>query len=315
MVRVFIDGQEGTTGLEIHERLVDRRDLELVTIEPERRKDVDARRACIDLADVTILCLPDAAAKEAVALATRQSSRFIDASTAHRTAPNWVYGFPELAPGQRDRICAARFVANPGCHATGFAALVRPLVDSGVIASDYPISAQSITGYSGGGKKLIQGYRAGVPEVVTPPRPYALGLQHKHLPEMRVVSGLRQSPLFVPVLGNFYRGMLVSIPLEVRSLARRLGAAELHDLYAERYAGEPFVRVMPLGDSGQLDDGSMLSPLGCNDTNRLEIFVFGHAEQALAVARLDNLGKGASGAAVQNLNLMIGAAESTGLVA
>lgn len=315
MVRVFIDGQEGTTGLEIHERLVDRRDLELVTIEPERRKDPDARRACIDVADVTILCLPDVAAKEAVALATRSNARFIDASTAHRTAPGWVYGFPELAPDQRDAIRSARYVANPGCHATGFAALARPLVDAGVITPDYPIAAQSITGYSGGGKKLIQSYREGNPEVVTPPRPYALALTHKHLPEMRVVSCLAHPPLFVPVLGNFYRGMLVSIPLEVRTLSRRLGAAQLHELYSTRYAGEQFVRVMPLGDAGQLDDGSMLSPLGCNDTNRLEIFVFGHAEQALVVARLDNLGKGASGAAVQNLNLMIGAAESTGLVA
>jgi N-acetyl-gamma-glutamyl-phosphate reductase len=315
MVRVFIDGQEGTTGLEIHERLIGRSDLELVSIEPERRKDLDVRRGCIDTADVTVLCLPDAAAKEAVSLATRASARFIDASTAHRIAPGWVYGFPELAPGQRDAIRQARYVANPGCHATGFAALVRPLVDAGVITSDYPITAQSITGYSGGGKKLIQSYREGKPEVVAPPRPYALGLEHKHIPEMRVVSGLQYAPLFVPVLGPFYRGMLVSIPLELRTLTRRIGPAELHELYLARYRGEQFVRVMPMGDSQPLDDGTMLSPLGCNGTNRLEIFVFGHARQALVVARLDNLGKGASGAAVQNLNLMIGAAETTGLVA
>ncbi len=315
MVRVFIDGQEGTTGLEIHERLVGRRDLELVTIEPERRKDAEARRSCIDSADVTILCLPDAAAKEAVALATRASSRFIDASTAHRIAAGWVYGFPELSEGQRDAIRGARYVTNPGCHATGFAALVRPLVDAGVITPDHPIAAQSITGYSGGGKKLIQSYREGKPEVVAPPRPYALGLTHKHLPEMRFVSGLEHVPLFMPVLGPFYRGMLVSIPLTVRTLQRQLGAAELHELYSTRYAGEQFIRVMPLADPAQFDDGTMLSPLGCNGTNRLEIFVCGHADQALVVSRLDNLGKGASGAAVQNLNLMIGAAESTGLVA
>src|SRR5512138_56636 len=255
MVRVFIDGQEGTTGLLIQERLAGRRDLELVTIEPERRKEAEARRACIDSADVTILCLPDAAAKEAVALANRPSSRFIDASTAHRTAPGWVYGFPELAPGQRDAIRSARYVANPGCHATGFAVLVRPLIDAGVIAPDYPVFAQSITGYSGGGKKLIQSYREGKPEVVAPPRPYALGLTHKHLPEMRVVSGLSNAPFFVPVLGPFYRGMLVSVPLEVRSLARKVTPVALHDLYSTRYAGEPFVQVTKLGGTDLLDDG------------------------------------------------------------
>ncbi|HEY5961607.1 MAG TPA: N-acetyl-gamma-glutamyl-phosphate reductase [Polyangiaceae bacterium] len=314
MVRVFIDGQEGTTGLEIQERLVGRRDLELINIDPERRKDAEARRACIDSADVTILCLPDAAAKESVALATRATARFIDASTAHRIAPNWVYGMAELAPGQRDQIRNARYVANPGCHATGFAAVVRPLMDAGVITPDYPIFAQSITGYSGGGKKLIASYREGKPEVVAPPRPYSLGLTHKHLPEMRVVSGLDHNPFFVPVLGPFYRGMLVSVPLEVASLKRRLGPAELHALYSQRYAGEVFVKVMPLGDTSSLDDGTMLSPLGCNGTNRMEIFVFGHADQALVVARLDNLGKGASGAAVQNLNLMSGVPETTGLV-
>lgn len=314
MVRVFIDGQEGTTGLEIQERLAGRRDLELVAIEPERRKDAQARRACIDSADVTILCLPDAAAKEAVALATREKSRFIDASTAHRIAPGWIYGMPELAPGQRDAIRNARYVANPGCHATGFAALVRPLVDAGVIAPDHPVFAQSITGYSGGGKKLIKSYQEGQPEVVAPPRPYALGLTHKHLPEMRVASGLVHPPLFVPVLGPFYRGMLVSVPLERRTLQRAMELKELQALYAGRYASEAFIQVMPLDNAQSLDDGTMLSPLGCNGSNRLEIFVFGHAEQALLVARLDNLGKGASGAAVQNLNLMIGAEETTGLV-
>lgn len=314
MVRVFIDGQEGTTGLEIHERLSSRRDLEIVSIDPARRKDPEARRACIDSADVTLLCLPDAASKEAVSLATRESSRFIDASTAHRTASGWVYGLPELARGQRDAIRSARYVANPGCHATGFAVLARPLVDEAVIAPDYPVFAQSITGYSGGGKKLIQSYEAGDVEQTTPPRPYALGLSHKHLPEMRVVAGLEHPPLFVPVLGRFYRGMLVSIPLEVRSLKRKVTPAEVHALYAERYRGEAFVKVMPLDATALLDDGSMLNPLGCNGTNRLEIFVFGHERQILVSARLDNLGKGASGAAVQNLNLMIGAEETTGLV-
>jgi N-acetyl-gamma-glutamyl-phosphate reductase len=314
MVRVFIDGQEGTTGLEIHERLSGRRDLEIVSIDPARRKDPDARRDCIDSADVTILCLPDAASKEAVALATRAEARFIDASTAHRIAPGWIYGLPELAPGQRNAIQSGRFIANPGCHATGFALLVRPLIDETVIAPDYPVFAQSITGYSGGGKKLIQAYREGDVERTTPPRPYALGLAHKHLPEMQVVAGLDYPPLFVPILGRFYRGMVVSIPLEVRCLKRALGPSEVHALYAERYRGEPFVKVMPLECTASLDDGTMLNPLDCNGTNRLEIFVFGNERQVLVCARLDNLGKGASGAAVQNLNLMIGAEEATGLV-
>jgi N-acetyl-gamma-glutamyl-phosphate reductase len=315
MARVFVDGQEGTTGLEIQERLVGRRDLELVTIEPERRKDPVARRACIDAADVTVLCLPDAAAKEAVALATRESSRFIDASTAHRTAAGWVYGLPELDRGQRDAIRKARYVSNPGCHATGFVLLVRPLLDARVITPDQPIAAQSITGYSGGGKKLIKSYREGDPERLAPPRPYSLGLLHKHLPEMRVVSGLTQAPLFMPVLGPFYRGMLVCVPLVVQSFRRRTTPRDLHELFTARYAEEPFVKVMPLDSTQCLDDGSMLSPLDCNLTNRLEIFVFGHEDQILCVARFDNLGKGASGAAVQNLNLMIGAPETTGLVA
>jgi N-acetyl-gamma-glutamyl-phosphate reductase len=193
--------------------------------------------------------------------------------------------------------------------------LARPLLDAGLIAPDDTIFAQSITGYSGGGKQLIKSYVEGKPEVVTPPRPYALGLAHKHLPEMQFVVGLAHPPFFVPVLGNFYRGMLVSIPLEVRSLARRVAPAELHALYSSRYAGEPFIKIMPLSGNGCLDDGTLLSPIGCNNTNRLEIFVFGHDHQILVAARLDNLGKGASGAAVQNLNLMVGAAETTGLVA
>ena len=315
MFRVFIDGQEGTTGLEIHERLASRCDLEIVTIEPARRKEPEARRACIDSADVTILCLPDAASKEAVGLATRESSRFIDASTAFRTAEGWVYGLPEITPGQRQAIRAARYVTNPGCHATCFALLVRPLVDAGVLRADHPVIAYSLTGYSGGGKKLIQTYREGDPEKLAASRPYALGLKHKHLPEMKKVAGLSHAPFFVPVLGPYYRGMLVSVPLEVRTLAKALGPEQIRDLYAERYAGEQFVRVLPTSDAASLEDGSCLSPLGCNGTNRAELFVYGHEEQVFVAARLDNLGKGASGAAVQNLNLMMGVDEATGLIA
>jgi N-acetyl-gamma-glutamyl-phosphate reductase len=315
MFGVFIDGQEGTTGLEIHERLVNRSDLKIITIDPERRKDPEARRACIDAADVTILCLPDEASKEAVVLGKRESSRFIDASTAHRTAPGWVYGLPELAKGQRTAIASARYVTNPGCHATCFALLVRPLVDAGVIRPDHPVVAYSLTGYSGGGKKLIQTYRDGDKDKYAASRPYALGLKHKHIPEMQLVSGLSHAPFFVPVLGPYYRGMLVSVPLEVRTLAKELGPDAIQALYAERYSGERFVRVLPLADAGSLEDGSCLSPLGCNGTNRAELFVYGHAEQVFVAARLDNLGKGASGAAVQNLNLMMGVDEGTGLTA
>ena len=206
MFRVFIDGQEGTTGLEIQERLSARRDLEIVEIDPARRKEPEARRDCIDSADVTVLCLPDAASKEAVALVTRPESRFIDASTAHRTADGWVYGLPELARSQRDAIQNARLVTNPGCHATCFALLVRPLVDAGVISPDYPVVAYSLTGYSGGGKKLIQTYREGDPDKLSASRPYALGLKHKHIPEMQKVSRLSHPPFFVPVLGPYYRG-------------------------------------------------------------------------------------------------------------
>lgn len=314
MFRVFIDGQEGTTGLEIHERLVSRRDLEIVTIDPARRKDPDVRRECIDAAEVTVLCLPDAASKEAVALATRETSRFIDASTAHRTAAGWVYGLPELAPEQRDAIRAARYVTNPGCHATCFNLLVRPLVDAGVLSPEHPLVAYSLTGFSGGGKKLIQTYREGDQDKLAASRPYALGLKHKHLPEMQLVSGLAHPPFFVPILGPYYRGMLVSVPLEVRTLAKAIGPGAIQELYAKRYLGEPFVRVLPTSDPESLEDGC-LSPLGCNGTNRAEVLVYGNSEQVFVAARLDNLGKGASGAAVQNLNLMMGVDESTGLVA
>jgi len=314
MARVFIDGQEGTTDLEIHQRLASRPDIELVTIAADKRKDVEARRACINGADVTILCLPDAAAQEAVALAGRDgAARFIDASTAHRTSPGWVYGLPELAPGQRQAIRSARRVSNPGCHATGFALLIRPLVDAGVVPPNYPLFVQSITGYSGGGKKLIQSYEAGPAEKVAPPRPYALTLRHKHLPEMKQTAGLANVPGFVPVVGPFYRGMLVSVPLEVRALERTVTPQAIREIYLSRYGTERFIQVMPLGDESTLDDGTHLSPLGCNGTNRVDLFVFGHNEQLFLTARLDNLGKGASGAAVQNLNLMLGVEEATGL--
>ncbi|MDX1593294.1 MAG: N-acetyl-gamma-glutamyl-phosphate reductase [Gammaproteobacteria bacterium] len=311
---IYIDGEAGTTGLEIRERLATRDDLELLSIDPARRKDPDARRELLDAADVAILCLPDDAAREAVDLCGSDTTRFIDASTAHRTAADWVYGFPELSPAQREAVAGARRLANPGCHATGFVALVRPLVDAGVIAPDAALSCTSLTGYSGGGKGLIEAYDAAPPgdARMDAPRHYALGLAHKHLPEMTVVGGLDRPPVFLPVVGRFYRGMLVSVPLHVGALARPLPAREVHVLLAEHYDGSRFVEVMPFAGEG-VTDGGFLDAVACNGTNRMELFVFGHDTQVALIARLDNLGKGASGAAVQNLNLMLGLDEATGL--
>ncbi|WP_157906905.1 MULTISPECIES: N-acetyl-gamma-glutamyl-phosphate reductase [Sorangium] len=315
MHRVFIDGQEGTTGLQIRERLQGRRDLQLLEIDPERRKDPAARRALINEADVLITCLPDDAARESIGWIENPRTRVIDPSTAHRTAEGWVYGFPELRPGQREAVRGARRVAVPGCHATGFLALVVPLVDQGLLPRDARVIAHSLTGYSGGGRKMIQAYEQAEGarrEQLRGPRPYGLTLQHKHLPEMRAIAGLDRAPLFQPVVGDFYKGMLVSVPLFADALARPATPAAVHELYTSYYAGEPFIRVMPLGGQGALEDG-YLGAVECNDTNRLDVFVFGKPDQILVVARLDNLGKGASGAAVQNLNLMLGAPEATGL--
>jgi len=313
MARLFIDGSEGTTGLEIHQRLAGRKDLEIIQIEPERRKDVETRRACYDRADLVILCLPDAAARQAAGWIDDGSTRIIDASSAHRTDPQWVYGLAELGPKQRELVRSARRVTNPGCHATGFVLATAPLIDAGIVDREASLFVSSITGFSGGGKKLIAAYQQGDPEALSAPRPYALSLKHKHLPEMKAVCGLAKTPLFVPVVGPFYRGMLVSVPLPAESLRRQGGRALIRQALADRYAEEPFVTVAPLDAEPYLDDGGYLSPLGCNGTNRVELFVFGNDEQVLVVARLDNLGKGASGAAVQNLNLMLGVEESRGL--
>jgi N-acetyl-gamma-glutamyl-phosphate reductase len=311
MFKIFIDGQEGTTGLQIHQRLKDQSDLHLLEIDPQRRKDPSARAALLNEADVVITCLPDAAAKEAVALVTNDRTRIVDPSTAHRTADEWVYGLPELEPGQRDKIRHSRRVSVPGCHATGFVSIMRPLTLRGIVPTTYPVVAHSLTGYSGGGKKLIATYQGPQPPVG--PRPYALGLAHKHLPEMKRYAGLDAAPLFEPVVADFYQGMLVSVGLLHRLLPARTTPADIHHALSDHYAGEQFVRVLPLDLAACTEDG-FLSPVACNGTNRLDLAVFGHDEQILVVARLDNLGKGASGAAVQAMNLMLGRDEGTSLV-
>jgi N-acetyl-gamma-glutamyl-phosphate reductase len=312
--RVFVDGNAGTTGLQIGERLARRNDVEVLTIESELRKDVDERRRLINMARVVFLCLPDDAARESASLVSNPDTIVIDASTAHRTLPDWTYGLPELSPAQRDRIAHARRIAVPGCHATGFVLLVRPLVDAGLFSPDYPITCHSVTGYSGGGHKLIDAYHAGsgAGTGMEAARHYALGLQHKHLPEMKLHGGLSRTPLFTPIIGNFERGMAVAIPLHLDTLAKQVNLEALQQVYTERYGQSRFVKVMPLGEAS-VPEGGYFDPTACNGTNRAEIFVFGNDAQVLLICRLDNLGKGASGAALQCMNIALGLDEGLGL--
>lgn len=309
---VFVDGQEGTTGLRIHEYLASRSDIEVLRIDADRRKDTAERARLLNAADVAFLCLPDGAAKEAAALVTNPNTCLIDASTAHRTAPGWAFGLPEMAAGQRERLRASKRIANPGCHASAFILLMRPLVDAGLLPADLPVSATSLTGYSGGGKKMIEQYEAGGDARLASPRPYALGLSHKHIPEMMAHTGLTSRPVFMPVVGPFYKGLTVSVPLHLSQLRPGTSADELRVAYERHYAGEAFVRVMPLNDGPTLEDG-FFDVQACNDSNRVDLFVFSQGEQALLMARLDNLGKGASGAAVQCMNLHLGVQEDLGL--
>ena len=316
MHKVFVDGQEGTTGLQIRDRLLGHGGVSLLEIDPDKRKDTAERRRLLNEADVAFLCLPDAAAKESAALVTNDRTRLIDASTAHRTDPTWVYGLPELDKQLRALIRDAKHVANIGCHAAGFILLVRPLVAAGVLPKDYPVTCHSLTGYSGGGKKMIAEYEApGRPHFpIGAPRHYALAMRHKHLPEMQQYSGLAFAPEFNPIACDFYKGMAVTVPLATRMLAGQPTARNVRDLLAEFYAGERFVRVMPFDDASNAPTG-YFDPLGANDTNRNDIFVFGNDAHVVLISRLDNLGKGASGAAVQNMNIMLGLDEGTALAA
>ena len=312
--KVFVDGQEGTTGLRIHDYLAARRDIEVLKIAADKRKDPAERARLLNAADVAFLCLPDAASREAAAMITNPNTCLIDASTAHRTVAGWTFGLPELAPGQRAAIRAAKRIANPGCHASAFILAVRPLVDAGLLPREAAVSATSITGYSGGGKSMIADYeQQPLPAALQAPRPYGLALKHKHLPEMAAHTGLATPPVFMPVVASFYKGLAVSVPLHLSQLKAGTTPEAVQAALAAHYAGERFIRVMPLRDAATLEAG-FFDVQACNDTNRVDIFVFASDTQVLLMTRLDNLGKGASGAAVQSMNVHLGLDESLGLV-
>jgi N-acetyl-gamma-glutamyl-phosphate reductase len=310
MVNVFIDGSEGTTGLEIRERLSKHSGFKLLSIDPDKRKDIEERRKLLNAADAVVLCLPDPAAKEAVALVTNPKVRIFDGSTAHRVAEGWVYGLPEILEEPSVLRTAPR-VSVPGCHASGFLLAVTPLVRAGVIAPDALLSAHSLTGYSGGGKKRIAQYEDPArAEYLSAPSLYSLSVKHKHLPEMRAWAGLKHAPAFTPIIAGYYRGMVVSVPLHVAQLGVSGGAPAVHAALAKAYDGRRFVRVLPYPATPALEgEFQDLNTLGCNGTNRADVFVFGEADHVVVSVRIDNLGKGASGACLQCMNLAFGFAE------
>ncbi len=314
MVKVYIDGQEGTTGLKITERFEGRNDIEVIRISEEKRKDSFERARLINSADYVFLCLPDEASREAVSFVDNDHVRIIDASTAHRTNPNWAYGFPELSAEHRQKIAASNRVAVPGCYASGFASIVYPLVKNNIIPDDYPVFAYATSGYSGAGKKAIAVYESDEkPYEFNSPRQYAMSQQHKHLPEMQAVSGLKYKPMFNPIVCDYFSGMVVSVPIQSRTLANSVTAERIHEMYKKHYEGANMVEVMPLMSADE-QKSFFLASNTLSGLNKLQVFVFGNDEQILLCARLDNLGKGASGAAVQCLNIMMGIDETTGLM-
>lgn len=314
MAKVYIDGQEGTTGLKIMERFEGRNDIEIIRIDEDKRKDPAERARLINSADYVFLCLPDDASREAVSFVDNDHVRIIDASTAHRTNPEWAYGFPELSDEHRKKIQSSNRVAVPGCYASGFASVVYPIVKNGIIPDDYPVFAYATSGYSGAGKKAIAIYEgADKPFEFDSPRQYALSQQHKHLPEMQAVSGLKFKPMFNPMVCDYFSGMVVSVPIQTRTLTKSVTPQQVHQMYMEHYQNAKMVEVMPLMTIEE-QKSFFLASNTLSGLNKLQVFVFGNDEQILLCARLDNLGKGASGAAVQCLNIMLGIDETTGLI-
>ena len=310
--KIFIDGEVGTTGLQIRTRLESRADITLIRLPEDKRKDKAARAEALNDADIAILCLPDAAAIEAVGLIENDTTRVIDASTAHRVADEWVYGFAEMTPDQRAAIAGAKRVANPGCYPQGYIAMMRPLVDAGMMPRNFPATLNAISGYSGGGKGLIADYERADNPVTVPYWPYGLTLSHKHVPEMTAYAGLAHPPVFQPAVGTYAQGMIDALPLNLWALDRKVDLADIHACLVARYEGEPFLKVAPLETAGKLD---AITPERLNGTNAMHLHVHGSDEtgQALLLAVYDNLGKGASGAAIQNMNIMMGIDETSGL--
>ena len=310
--KVFIDGSEGTTGLRIHERFSKRDDIEILTISPELRKDPEERRRLINASDITFLCLPDAAAIESATLVDNENTVIIDASTAHRTLPDWAYGFPELSKEHRDKIKNGKRIAVPGCYASGFIGLAYPLVKGGILPADYPVSVFAVSGYSGGGKKLIASYEEeGRDAKFDSARMYAWGQSHKHLKEMKIITGLTREPLFCPMTTNYNSGMIVQLPLYTEMLSEKNTPEEIRNYLADYYNGEKFIKVMPFG--AEVEAGGVLYSDACAGWDGMEIFVTGNEERIVVASRFDNLGKGASGAAMQCMNIVLGCDEAKGL--
>lgn len=312
--KIYIDGQAGTTGLKIRERFAGRDDIEILMIDEAKRKDPEERKKMINSSDFTFLCLPDAASIEAVSMIENPNVRIIDASTAHRTNPEWAYGFPELSESHRKKIIDSKRVAVPGCYASGFISLVYPMVSSGIMPADYPVTSFAVSGYSGGGNKMIAQYESDEkPETFNSPRFYGLAQTHKHLPEMQKITGLTEKPIFTPIVDDYYSGMVVCVPFRTRLADKKVTVSDVYEMFAKHYDGQNFVKVMPWKDIEE-QKKVLLSSNDLSGTNKMEIHIFGDDERIMLCSRLDNLGKGASGAAVQCLNIMMGIDETTGLL-